>query len=138
MAQTIAPNQYEIRGRGVRVDYSTSGIAGNAQLNISRHRKTLTFTGDQIGVVPLNIGELITVTLSATPDQGATHFSFLIPRIQLAKQSSRQSFRTVGLVTEEKTTIAGPPNGVQQTYKSVQLRGSARQVQSFAKNTQAA
>ena len=45
-----------------------------------------------------------------------------------APGSKKQAFRTIGITTVAKTTIAGPPPGVQQTYKTVALRGSAQQV----------
>jgi hypothetical protein len=74
------------------------------------------------------IGALITVTIAKTADREFTSFSFLLPAIQLSSQSAKQLFRTIGITTVHKTTIAGPVKGVQQTYKSVQLRGTARQV----------
>ncbi len=135
MAQAIAPNQYELRARGVRVEYSTTSISGVAELSITRRRQTLTFKGDQIVVLSTSIGDLITVTLAATPDEGSTLFSFFLPSIRLSKEFGRESFRTIGVVTEERTTISGPPIGVQQTYKSLQMRGSARQVRFLAKKT---
>ncbi|MCC6859390.1 MAG: hypothetical protein IT158_12550 [Bryobacterales bacterium] len=135
MASKIVPNQFELRGKGVRVDYSTSSITGQAQLSFQKGRTTLQFSGDQIGLLDSSIGTLVTVTVAAKPDRTQTLFSFLLPAIQLAKQSARQSFRTVGLSTTVKTTIAGPPKGVQHTYRSVPLRGSARQVQSVAAKT---
>jgi hypothetical protein len=132
MAQIIMPNQYELRGSGVLVGYSTSSIAGEAQLSLKKGRTTLNFTGNQIGLLETTIGTLITVTIASTPDQSFTTFSFLLPRIQLSSQSGRQAFRTIGVTTVNKTTIAGPVKGVQQVYKSVELRGSARQVQFLA------
>ena len=138
MAQAIEPNQYELRGRGIRVEFSTSSIAGGAQLSVTKRRTTLNFSQDQITVANTNIGELVTVTLATIADQNRTLFSFLLPSIRLAKESGRESFHTLGVVTEERTTISGPPTGAQQTYKSLQLRGSARQVRFLAKKQNAA
>jgi hypothetical protein len=50
-----------------------------------------------------------------------------LPAIRLP-ESRRQTFRTFGITTVSKTTIAGPPVGAQQAYKSMALRGSARLV----------
>jgi hypothetical protein len=135
MAQNIVPNQYELQGPGVRIGYSTSSIAGKAQLSFTKGRKTLNFTGDEIGVLDTKIGALITVTVATTPDRSSTSFSFLVPMIQLSKASAKQSFRTIGITTVHKTTIAGPVKGVQQVYKSVQLLGAARQVQFLTQKT---
>ena len=110
MAQTIVPNQYQLRGRGIQVDYSTSSSAGGAELSVTKSRRTLTFRGDQIGIVATNIGELITVTLATRPDEGSTLFSFLLPGIKLSKELGKEAFRAVGLVTEERTTIRRASN----------------------------
>lgn len=128
MATKITPNQYDLQGPGIIVGYSTSSLVGKPQLSFKKGRQTLTFTGDQIGVLDTQVGTLITVTIAKTVDRDFTTFSFLLPTIQLATASSKQSFRTIGLTTVNKTTIAGPVKGPQQTYKSVDLRGSARQV----------
>jgi hypothetical protein len=133
MAQQIIPNRYELQGQGVRIDYSTTSIAGKSQLSFKSGRKTLNFTGDEIGLLDTTIGALVTVTIATTPDRDFTSFSFLLPRIDLPKESTKQSFRSVGITTVHKTTIAGPPKGVQQVYKSVQLRGTAAKVQFLAK-----
>jgi hypothetical protein len=135
MAQKIMPNQYELQGPGVRIGYSTSSVAGSAQLSFKKGRKTLNFRGDEIGLVDTAIGALVTVTIATTPDRSFTSFSFLLPTVQLSKESAKQSFRTIGITTIHKTTIAGPVKGVQQVYKSVPLRGTAQQVQFLAKKT---
>jgi len=128
MAQKILPNQYDLRGPGVAVSYSVTSISGKPQLSFKKGRQTLNFSGDEIGVFDTTIGSLVTVTIARTVDKGFTTFSFLLPSIQLASSSARQAFRTIGITTVHKTTIAGPIKGVQQSYKSVQLRGTARPV----------
>ena len=135
MAQNITPNQYDLTGEGVRVGYSTSSISGNAQLSFTKGRNTRTFTGKEIGVVDTNIGALVTVTIAMTPDKSFTTFSVLLPAIQLAKETGKQAFRTVGIVTIHKTSLAGPVKGVQQTYKLIQLKGTAQRVVFLASNT---
>lgn len=135
MAQKILPNQYELQGEGVRVSYSTTSISGKPQLSFTKGRKTINFTGDDIRLSDTAIGSLVTVTIAADPDKSSTSFSLLLPAIQLAKESSKQSFRAVGITTTNKTTIAGPPTGVQQTYKLIQLRGTAQQVKFAAQKT---
>jgi hypothetical protein len=134
MAQAIVPNQFALQAQGIRVNYSTSSITGTARLSFKKGRKTLNFAGRDIRAVDTLIGSLVTVTIANVPDKSVTTFSLLLPAINLAKASSKQSFRTIGITTTNKTSIAGPVKGVQQTYKSVELRGTAQQVQFIAKD----
>ena len=69
----------------------------------------------------------MSVVVATLPDKNLTTFSVLLPAIRLP-DSKKQAFRTIGITTATKTTIAGPPPGAQQTYKTVALRGSAQQV----------
>ena len=135
MTQQITPNQYDLQGQGVRISYSTSSITGEPQLSFTKGRKTLNFTGNQIILLDTRIGMLLTVTIAMIPDKSFTTFSFLLPTIVLAKEPRKQSFRTIGITTTHKTSIVGPVKGVQQVYKSVQLRGTARQVQFLAQRS---
>jgi hypothetical protein len=135
MAQNNEPNQYQLLGTGVSITYSTSSIAGQPQLSFKKGRQTLSFSGDQIDVTETSVGTLVTVVIGSKPDLETTRFSFLLPAIRLA--TTKQAFRTIGLTTVTKTTIAGPPKGVQQTYKTIALRGSAQQVAFLTKKTTA-
>ncbi len=135
MSQPIVPNQFDILGRGVGISYSTSSLSGKPQLSFKRHRQTLNFSGDEINVLDGAIGTLVTVTIEKTVDRGFTSFTFLVPAIDLSGSTSKRSFHTVGITTVHKTTIAGPPAGVQETYKTVHLRGVAKQVEFLARRT---
>ena len=135
MAQKNTPNQFDLQGPGVSISYSTSGLAGRPQLSFTKGRRTLAFTGNEIGTMDTQIGTLVTVTIAKTVDRDFTTFSFLLPTIQLSTASSKQSFRTVGVTTVHKSTIAGPAKGPQQTYKVVELRGSASQVAFLTQTT---
>ena len=132
MAQTTQPNQYELLGEGLSINYSTSSFGGKPQLSFKKGRQALNFSGDEIEVLDTTIGSLVTVIIAKTVDRGFTSFSFLLPRIDLPTGSAKQAFSTVGITTVHKTSIAGPVKGAQQTYKSVALRGTARQVQFLA------
>jgi hypothetical protein len=134
MAQKITPNQFDLSGQGVRIGYSTSSIAGSPQLTFVKGRKTLTFTGKEIAVVDTHIGTLVTVTIAMTPDKDFTTFSVLLPAIELAKETGKQAFRTIGIITVHKTSLAGPVKGVQQTYKVIQLKGTAQRVAFLVNN----
>jgi hypothetical protein len=132
VAQKIVPNQYDLQGPGVSISYSTSSFGGKPQLSFKKGRQTLNFTGDQIGDLTTPIGTLITVTIATTVDRSSTSFSLLLPAIELASASSKQAFRTIGITTVRKTTIAGPVKGPQQTYKAIELRGTAQHVEFLA------
>jgi hypothetical protein len=132
VAQEIIPNQFVIQGQGIHIVYSTSGIAGRRELTFKKGRQSLSFTGDEIVLTDLKIGTLVSVIIASIPDRSVTSFGFLIPMIRLAKESAKQSFRTLGITTVDKTTISGPGKGAQQSYKAAQLRGTAQQVRSVA------
>ena len=127
MAPKTAPNLYKLSGEGIAVTYSTTSIDGKPRFTFKKRRKTLNFSGDQITSVETGIGTLVSVVIATVPDRNRTTFSVLLPAIRLP-DSKKQAFRTIGITTVTKTTIAGPPPGAQQTYKTVALRGSAQQV----------
>jgi len=131
----MTPNQFDLQGVGINIAYSTSSFGGKPLLSIKKGRQSHNFSGDQITKLNAGIGDLITVTLASVPDQGSTLFSFLLPAIQLASASAKQAFRTFGITTTHKTSIAGPVKGVQETYKTVDLRGTARQVEFLSQST---
>ena len=127
MATKTAPNLYRLSSEGLDVTYSTTSIDGRPRFTFKKGRQTLNFSGDQITSVDAGIGTLVTVVIANIPDKSVTTFSVLLPAIRLS-DSKKQAFRTIGVTTVTKTTIVGPPPGVQQTYKTVALRGSAQQV----------
>jgi hypothetical protein len=126
MATTTEPNFFRLSGGGVDVTYSTTSIDGTPRFTFEKGRLTLNFSGNEITRTSIGIGTLVSVVIANVPDKGVTTFSVLLPAIRLARK--RQAFRTIGITTVSKTTIVGPPPGVQQTYKIVALRGSAQHV----------
>jgi len=127
-ATAASPNLYELSGDRVAVTYSTTSIDGKPRFSYRKGRQTLDFAGSDIKSESTGIGTLVSVVIASVPDKGTTSFSLLLPAIQLG-DSKRVSLRTIGIETLAKTSIAGPPPGVQQTYKAVGLRGSAKLVQ---------
>jgi hypothetical protein len=130
MAKTtpsLTPNSFQLTGDDIRVNYSTTSIDGKPRFTFKKGQKTLDFVGNQISSSTVNIGTLVSVVIAAVPDRSTTTFSILLPAIRLP-ESGRQAFRTIGITTVTKTTIAGPPVGAHQTYKSIVLRGLARLV----------
>src|SRR5688572_12550708 len=131
MAKKNDPNLYELNGEGIVVSYSTTSIDGKARLTYTKGRKSLSFSGKEITSSQTTIGTLVSVLIATVPDKSSTTFSILLPAIMLPDNSKKQSFRTIGITTVTSTSIAGPVKGVQQTYKTVQLRGNAQQVEFF-------
>ena len=130
MAETtpsLTPNSFQLTGDDVQVNYSTTSIDGKPRFTFKKGNKTLDFAGNQISSSNVKIGTLVSVVIAAIPDKSTTTFSILLPAIRLP-ESRRQAFRTFGITTVTKTSIVGPPVGVQQTYTTVALRGSARLV----------
>lgn len=127
MATKNVPNLYELSGENLTVTFSTTSINGKPRFTFKKGRQTLSFAGDQITSLETNIATLVSVVIARVPDKGVTTFSVLLPVIRLTG-SRKQAFRTIGITTVETTTIAGPPKGVQQTYKTTLLRGSAQLV----------
>ena len=127
MAPKTSPNLYQLSGEGLAVTYSTTSIDGKPRFAFKKGRQTFNFSGDQITSVETGIGTLVSVVIANVPDKNHTTFSVLLPAIRLPG-SKKQAFRAIGITTVTKTTIAGPPPGAQQTYKTVALRGSAQQV----------
>lgn len=127
MAKKLVPNLFQLSGEGVTATYSTTSIDGQPRFTYKKGRQTLSFGGTDVATANTGIGTLVSVVLARIPDKGSTTFSILLPSIQLP-DTTKQSFRTIGITTVTATTIAGPPAGVQQTYTTIALRGSAQQV----------
>jgi len=123
----LTPNSFQLTGDDIQVNYSTTSIDGKPRFTFKKGQKTLDFAGNQISSSNVKIGTLVSVVIAAIPDKSTTTFSILLPAIRLP-ESRRQAFRTFGITTVTKTSIVGPPVGVQQTYTTVALRGSARLV----------
>ena len=123
----LTPNSFQLTGDTIQVSYSTTSIDGKPRFTFKKGQKTLDFAGNQISSSNVKIGTLVSVVIAAIPDKSTTTFSILLPAIRLP-ESRRQAFRTFGITTVTKTSIVGPPVGVQQTYTTVALRGSARLV----------
>jgi len=127
MASKITPNLFELSGENVTVTYSTTSVDGKPRFSYKKGRVTLDFQGNQIKSEGTGIGTLVSVVIATVTDQVITTFSILLPEIRLG-ESRRASFRTIGITTRSKTTIAGPPLGAQQTYKVIDLQGSSKRV----------
>lgn len=121
------PNLFELQCGDAQVTYSTSSFAGPPQLSVSGVRGEHTFSGEEIQAVPSALGTEVTVTLESVPDLHTVTLTLLIPEVRLSA-AGEERLETLGIVTTNATTIAGPPEGAAQTYEVLRLEGSARQV----------
>ena len=96
---TKQANLFELSCGGIDVTYSTSSFAGPPQLSYSGPEGELTFSGSEIETLPSALGTEVTVTLD-----------------------------TVAIKSTHPTTIAGPPEGADQTYEAIALHGVAKAV----------
>ena len=120
------------------VTYVTNGFLGFPTLSYKDAQQALRFKGPEIRVLPTEIGGLVTVTTHMTIDAGSTTFSFLVPLIYLADAKAEQKFKTAGIKTEHKMTIAGPPTGLREIYDIHEMEGMARSIIAPLSATQAA
>ena len=88
-ATTGSPNQYHLRGHGVRSSYYPAGagpltVDGRVILTYQDAHRSLVFRCEQAHVVDVpELGTCVTVTLDVTPDAGSTTATLLIPTVVL-------------------------------------------------------
>ncbi|MCW1968864.1 MAG: hypothetical protein KIH69_012205 [Anaerolineae bacterium] len=104
MANSVTrPNLFQIRGRGLRVTYSTSSITGDPLLSYSGIYGDQQFRGEEIGLEETAIGMLVTVTVNRIPDAESALFTMLLPHI-----NGDAKFKSVAFHTIARTSIGGP------------------------------
>jgi len=126
----LPANHFSLSGRGVRVDFSETSISGRPLLTYQDTVRTLNFIGDDIRIneVP-DIGSIVSVTLSITPDVGSTTFSVLIPHVTVSGPNGSASISTYGITTMHKMPFAPQVFlGQREVYHAVHLTGTANHV----------
>ena len=125
------PNLFELQGGGVTITWTPAGFTGRPQLTYDDGDQQQTFGPDAVvvsGKSPL--GKLVTAELSAVPDEGTTSLVLVVPQVNMGDKTE-QRVRTLAVVTTVRTSIGGPAlvTGQLQTYKTVRLSGTAKQVE---------
>lgn len=120
-------NLFECRCDGIRITYSTSGLAGREQLSYSGPEGALSFAGPEVRSQSSALGSEVTVTLETVPDFRTTDFTLLLPTIALGHEDE-VPFETIAIRTTTSTTLGGPPAGAAQTYEPVAMHGVAKAV----------
>jgi hypothetical protein len=126
-AEREQPNAFQLHGADLQVTYATSSFQGPPELSYTGPTGEVRFSGDEIRAAPSELGTEVTVTLASIADGGTTTLTILIPWIQLGEEG-HESFDTIAIETVNRTSIAGPPPGAEQTYAVSQLSGEARLV----------
>ncbi|WP_375769280.1 hypothetical protein NR798_47705 [Archangium gephyra] len=122
-ASSVAPNQFELRGKDVRVSFSSTSITGEPLMQYRDRRRQVSARGDEIRQVDVGIGTLVTIVLqSNAADAGGILFSVLIPNALLTGGDTRVSIRTLGITTRTPGFIA-PSTRQLETYTEVNLTG---------------
>lgn len=124
---TRTANLFELSCGDTRVTYSTSSFAGPPQFSYFGPEGDLSFSGDEIQTLASALGSEVTVTLENVPDLHRITFTLLLPSFRLPKDNESE-FDTLGIKTENLTTIAGPPVGPAQNYEAIALHGVAKAV----------
>jgi hypothetical protein len=125
---TKQANLFELSCDGVSVTYSTSSFAGPPQLSYSGPEGELSFSGNDIETLSSALGTEVTVTLETVPDLHTITLTLLLPAFRLPA-GGEASFDTLAIKSTHRMTIAGPPEGAQQTYEAIELHGVAKAVE---------
>ena len=93
-------NQYNLSGKNLHITYLPHGTATDHQPKFTYQdlHQTLSFSGEQIRSIKVEIGVLVSVTIRMTPDTGGTTFSLLIPRANVPGETS-VPIETIGITT---------------------------------------
>ena len=141
MSQTT-PNYYQFSGSGpLHITFAPDGVPdprtgasdGQPHFIYQDAQQTKRFVGNQVRIVPCDLGRLVSVTLVLTIDSGSTSFSLLVPTVQLL-DGAPQPVQTEGITTVHRFSIPVVVGGVIQPwnigqddlYTFTKLTGSAR------------
>ena len=121
----VQANLYQLSGQDLHITYSPTGIDGKPHLTYQDATHTLTFAGDKIQSTQAGLGEIVSVTIRPTVDQGSTTFSLFVPRVNLL-QGASTSVQTDGITTIHRFSIVPAFNrGQLDVYTVTPLHGTA-------------
>ena len=118
-------NVFSLHSGLLQVAYATGdlgSVPGLSYQDANRHHE---FGKDELRREATELGEQISVTLTATPDLGSTTFTLVVPRVQLELNQSTQ-LDTIGITAVHRFSIAPSLlHGQLDRYRVVRLRGTA-------------
>ena len=131
MLDLRVPNNYELSCDDVELTYSTTSFDGSARLRFRDAERKTDFSGEEIHSRETDLGTELTVTLETIADLRTVTVTLLVPAINLGQETEVQ-FATAAIETTNHTTIGGPRliTGPLQTYRVIELHGTAKNVQS--------
>ena len=125
-----AADHFELTGRELKLTYTanvrtTSGAGERLVVEYAPLGETRTFGKGEIEKTASRIGELLTVTLSAIPDDNTLTLSLLLPTVNMGGKPV-QRFKTAAILTTIRTAFVPQTLvGALQAYKVVSLTGRA-------------
>lgn len=122
-------NAFHLKGRKVKIDYSSSSIAGSPTLQYEDGRLKKSFTGTAIRSKSTSLGTELTVTLSTVPDARVDTFTLILPEVHVSG-GRPSAIKVLGVQTKTRSSIGGPAlvKGPLATYAPVELKGTAEHV----------
>lgn len=126
--QPVQANLFTLTSDNAQITYSTSGIDGRPHFSYQRGDAPLNFTGDEIRTTTSELGQLVSVSILKTVDQGYTSLTLLLPDINMADQYS-QDFSTLAIITKHLSGIRPFQHGARATYEVLNLQGTAQFVE---------
>jgi hypothetical protein len=127
-----SPNQYHLRGDGVRVSYYPGGagpltVDGPIILTYQDAHRSKVFRGEQAQVVDVaQLGTCVTVTLEITIDEGSVTATVLIPTVVLPPGGST-TVETQLITTSHQLFLTGLGHPQRDHYAVTPLTGEASQ-----------
>jgi hypothetical protein len=136
----VQPNHFQLsgsyhHGSHLNVSYTThSGPStpqfpqGPPRFTYQDASQSLSFSGKDVEVVETQLGQVVTVRIHLTVDQGSTTFSVLIPRVNLVP-GQPTPIHTEGITTIHRLSLApGLDRGQLDHYSVTPLHGSASDI----------
>lgn len=120
LAGASLANSFRFTYRGKAIMFVQANIAGQPVLSVGDQQ----FVGDEITLEQSQLGELVTVVLSATADGDATHLTLVLPPTRV-EGFQELDIKALAVRTTVRGTIAGPPLGAGLLYQAQVLEGRA-------------
>jgi hypothetical protein len=122
------PTVYKLSNPQIKVTYSTTSFTGEARLDYEDKQQKLQFAGDDIKIEDTAMGQIATVTIYKSTDNGNVTFSLLLPNVIL-RNSNEAKIITQGITTENRLpTLPLLNQGQTQIYQVAPLFGTAASV----------
>ncbi|HEX8440092.1 hypothetical protein [Archangium sp.] len=124
-SEPLVPNQYELLGSGVSINFSTTSLTGDPLLHYQDACREVNARGDEIRQEETELGTLVTITLKPDADAGSLLFTVVIPRATLPEIGGELRIITQGIMTRSRFARGPAAEAQLQEYRAVTLRGEA-------------